>query len=368
MQNKHKKICIVTISLGKGGAERSCAMLSRMLSQQGHDVHITLLTDEIDYPYMGTVFNLGLFKKKQDDLLSRFKRLKMLRKYLKQHNFDAIIDHRTKNEYRREMFYDRYVYRGFKRIFVVHSSHQELYLTEKPEKFKKVYNKNVFNVGVSKYITEKILKERGIQNCYTIYNSYDPDWNENDLAVPSELKNKKYMLFYGRIEDDVKDLTFLIHSFTASKAWEQDFNLVIMGEGNDKEELQALAKSQNSASHILFLPYTKNPFPYIANASFVVLTSKFEGFPMVLAEALSLGVPVVSLDIVSGPSEIIKHEENGLLVSKRSIPLFAEAINRMCVDRELNLRCRSNAKASVRQFSMKEISNQWNQILQDELR
>lgn len=89
---------------------------------------------------------------------------------------------------------------------------------------------------------------------------------------------------------------------------------------------------------------------------------------MVLVESLSLGVPVVSLDIVSGPSEVIVHEKNGLLIAKRDVSLFAEAMQRMSTDGILRQTCKQNAKASVAQFSTEEIAKKWNQLLQNELR
>lgn len=88
---------------------------------------------------------------------------------------------------------------------------------------------------------------------------------------------------------------------------------------------------------------------------------------MVLTESLSLGTPVVSLDIVSGPSEIIEHEKNGLLIKERSIPLFAEAISRMAEDKTLHDNCVRHAKSSVSSFSMEEIAKQWHKLLNDVL-
>ena len=76
------KICLVSISLAKGGAERSCAILSQMLDQQGHEVHLVILNNEIDFPFAGRLFNLGAFKKKRDTIWKRITRFKKLRKYL----------------------------------------------------------------------------------------------------------------------------------------------------------------------------------------------------------------------------------------------------------------------------------------------
>ncbi|PKA83624.1 glycosyltransferase involved in cell wall biosynthesis [Ulvibacter sp. MAR_2010_11] len=368
MQNKHKKICIVSISLGKGGAERSCAMLSQMLVAEGFEVHIIILNNEVDYPYAGTLVNLGALKNTHDNALKQLSRFRKFRKYLVAQKFDVIIDHCPKNNVTRDVFYDRYLYKGFNRIYVVHSSKKDQYFANNTKKLVKIYNKNIMNVAVSKYIETELLVKNGIQKTRTIRNAYDPNWSEMVSEKPSELKDKKYILAYGRIEDKIKDFTFLIQSFSASRIWEQKVYLVILGDGKDKENLQEFASQQAGSDFILFLPFTESPFQHIANAECVTLTSKYEGFPMILVESLSLGTPVVSLDIVSGPSEIVKHQENGLLISKRSIPLFAEALQKMCFDTQFQKHCQANAKASVQQFSMEEIAKQWSQLIHNELR
>ncbi len=367
MQNTHKKVCIVSISLGKGGAERSAAMLSEMLHNAGYEVHIAILTDDIKFPYKGTLFNLGKLKKENESFSGRFKRLLKLRTYLKEQKFDVVIDHRTKNDYYRELFYHKMIYKGFKKIYVVHSSNPNLYLTQKPKEFSKVYNKNLATVGVSSYISETILPSFGIKNTVTIPNAFDPSWGESQSRVPENLKAGKYILSYGRIDEPVKDFTFLLNAYTTSNLWRENVKLVIMGDGPDKETLQQFINSLPSAAQIIFLPH-QIPFHIIANAQFVTLTSRFEGFPMVLVESLSLGVPVVSLDIVSGPSEIIEHEKNGLLIAKRDVSLFAEAMQRMNKDDILRQQCKENAKASVIQFSTEEIAQQWKKLLHNELR
>ncbi len=363
VQSKNKKICIVSISLGKGGAERSCAMLSEMLTAMGHEVHLVILNDIIDYNYAGKLFNLGVLKTANDGLLGRFKRFSILRKFLRSENFDYIIDHRSKNHYYRELFYYKYVYKGQNTIYVTHSSKKEQYLTQFPKKFSNICNKNYHNVGVSSYIEKEVLQHTGIQNTTTIHNAYDPDWSDQTSELPDGLGEKKYVLAYGRIVDAIKDFSFLIKSFEHSKLYQTDVYLVIMGDGPDKEMLEQLSKEGRAADYVMFLPFVKSPFSIIKNAQFVTLTSTYEGFPMVLVEALSVGTPVISLDIVSGPNEIIQHEENGLLIRERSLPLFAAAMERMSSDQRLYGHCARNAKNSVAQFSKTEIAKKWNLLL-----
>ncbi len=366
LQGKHKKICIVTISLGKGGAERSCAMLSQMLSEMGHEVHLALLNDSISYPYSGNILNLGLLKKGKDTWAKRLKRFRIFRAFIKENEFDYIIDQRSKNQYFRELFYHKYLYYGVQTIYVTHSSNKEGYLTQYPKKFAKICNRNFANVAVSKYIEEHVLKATGIQETTTIQNAYDPLWFENGVDEPQVFQNMRYILSYGRIVDSIKDFTFLIHAFEASRIWEQNVSLVIMGDGPDKEKLTRLAQTSKASTFIHFLPFHSSPFSIIKNATFVTLTSRYEGFPMVLIESLSLGTPVVSLDIISGPDEIIEPNSNGLLIKERSIPLFAAAMEKMITDTDLYQRCKRNAMPSVKRFSMAEIAKKWNDLLSHE--
>ncbi len=365
---KKFKVCLVSISLAKGGLERSCAMLSQMLEAKGHEVHLVILNDEIDYSFNGKMLNLGKLKTERDSMVKRLLRFRKFRNYLKKEKFDVIIDHRPKNNFERELFYSKFIYRDLNKIYVVHSSKKTEYLTENPSAFSKICKKNILNVGVSEYIENEILRKAGIDNSVTIHNAFDPAWEEGGDVLPEILQNKKYILSYGRLEDSIKDFSFLIEAFSQSKVWKNDFQLVILGDGKDKEMLQKLAASSECAGQVLFLPFTKNPFEIIKNAHCVTLTSKYEGFPMVLVESLSLGTPVVSLDIISGPSEIVQHQKNGLLIAERSLPLFAEALQKICFDEKLYNEMKANAKPSITKFSMQSISEKWNQTLQHAIR
>lgn len=364
---KKFKVCLVSISLAGGGLERSCAMLSQMLEQKGHKVHLVILNDEIDYTYSGKLLNLGKLKSKKDTIVKRLLRFLKFRNYLRKEAFDVIIDHRPKNNFKRELFYTHFIYTNVNKIYVVHGSRREQYLTEKPKRFSKICQKNVLNIAVSEYIEQEILKKEGIANSLTIYNAFDPSCEKDLESLPPILEEKTYLLSYGRLDDNIKDFSFLIEAFSHSEVWKRNVYLVILGDGKDKEMLRKLASSKACAAWILFLPFTKRPFKIIKNARCVCLTSKHEGFPMVLVESLSLGTPVVSLDIISGPSEIIQHRKNGLLVAERSLPLFSEALQQICFDETLYQSLKKNTKPSVERFSMLSISEKWNQTLQHAL-
>ena len=83
------KACLVAISLGRGGAERSTALLSKMLHEKGIKVSIVILNDVVDYPYKGTLLNLGVFKTQSDSSAKRLSRFKKLKRFFKEEQFDA---------------------------------------------------------------------------------------------------------------------------------------------------------------------------------------------------------------------------------------------------------------------------------------
>ncbi|WP_121667160.1 glycosyltransferase [Mesonia aquimarina] len=359
--NSSIKICLVGISLGGGGAEKSIALQSKMLdSIENIEVHLVILTNNIAYDYKGELLNLGALKESKNTFFSRLYRFSHFRKYLKKHQFDYIIDNRPKNNFLKEYYYANYIYRGFKRVYVVHSSKQENYLTQKLRQGVKLYNKNFATIAVSNYIKNTVLEKNGVNKVKCIYNTFDEE--KIEIAPQKELP-QKYILAYGRMVDDIKDYSFLIKSYNHSKLWQENIYLMLMGEGKDKTVLQSYAESLDCAPFIIFKPFLSNPYSIVKSSLFVTLTSKYEGFPMVLVESLASGVPLVSLDIKSGPSEIIQDRINGLLVKDRDFKKFALALRDMALDDKLYITCKKNTIKSISKFREKEIVSQWKNLL-----
>jgi glycosyltransferase involved in cell wall biosynthesis len=122
-----------------------------------------------------------------------------------------------------------------------------------------------------------------------------------------------------------KDFATLITAF-AAVARERDVRLVVLGEGPLRPALQDLAKSLGVAERIDLTGFHENPLPYLREAALVVLSSRNEGFGMVLAEALACGTPVVSTDCPHGPAEILEHGRYGRLTPVGDAAALAEAI------------------------------------------
>lgn len=102
--------------------------------------------------------------------------------------------------------------------------------------------------------------------------------------------------------------------------------LIILGEGEERPKLEAYVQNLGIADSVQFLGFQKNPFKYMAGATAYVMSSSWEGFGMVLIEAMACGVPVISTRCPYGPEEIIAHGVNGLLVPVDDEDKLAEAI------------------------------------------
>lgn len=354
---QEKKICIVTTSLGRGGAERSTALLSVMLDNLGYNVHLVSVLNELDYEYSGTLLNLGIFKEKEDTILGRFKRFVLFKKYIEEQQFDIIIDNRTRLNILKEYLIKRFLYRNQKVVYVTRSSNFKMYLTNNVYWANKTFSNVFAHVGVSHEITNTIKTKFNFNNVLTINNPID--FKNNDLLAQEPLEiNEDFILFYGRLEDKVKNVSMLIDAYKISKLPQENVKLVVLGDG---EDLAFLMDKANSKS-IVFKPFTNNPFPYVKNAKFCCLTSRFEGFPRVLIESLSLDTPVVTVDC-SGVKDIVKNEFNGLIVRNNNPEEFAEAMNRFIFDTELYKTCKLNAKESIAHLSLNNIAIQWHNLL-----
>lgn len=347
------------MSLSGGGAERCAASLSNYFVNQGLDVHHVVFAGEIKYDYSGELFHLGALKDSNNTIFSRIKRFIALKKYFKKQQFDVIIDFRVKEYYLQEYIINNFIYKKF--IQTIHSSNLHSYIPKNSFLANQLYKNASHLICVSNEIKKNIQKHYFFQNLIPIYNPIDFSNIEKNKMKTNGL-NFKYILAVGRMESNVKQLDHAIESYSNSILPSHNIKLVILGEGILKSKWKELSKSLQQNENIIFLGNVSNPYSYYSKALFTIMTSKYEGFPMVLLESLACDTPVVSYDLHSGPNEIINPNKNGVLVENQNKTEMTKAINEMVTNKDLYLQCKQNAKNSVKQFSLENIGSHWLQL------
>lgn len=357
-KGRKKKICLVVSSLGSGGVGRSAAAISIMLESVGYEVFVVTVLDDIDYEFAGTLINLGELKNKDDTFRGRIERLLYLKKIFKKECFDLIIDSRTRPTILKEILISKFLYYNQNVVYIVHSWKLETYFSKSVFWAKFIYNKKASFVCVSKKISEKIQKVYGLKNVDVIYNAIDIDLIERKAKDTIGIQ-KPFILFYGRLDNSVKNISLLIEAYKLSDLSQQNINLLIIGDGKDEKQLKDEARN----SSIIFKSFTSNPYPFVFKALFSCLTSKYEGFPMVVLESMSVSTPIISV-AHNGIEGVLMHEFNGLIVENNNPLALSRAMNEFVKNHQLYSQCKENTKNSVLKYDIAEVKHHWKRIIE----
>lgn len=175
----------------------------------------------------------------------------------------------------------------------------------------------------------------------------------------SDVSNKR-VIAVGRL-DYQKGFDHLI------QAWEiihksgkyNDWRLDIFGQGEWKEMLQGMIDESGLNSSAFINKPTKNIGKEYAESAMLVMSSNYEGFPMVMIEAMACGLPVVAFDFKCGPKDIISDGENGLIIRNGDIEALAEGMMRLMEDTENRKRMSLNARKILDTYSEKAVMDKW---------
>jgi len=154
----------------------------------------------------------------------------------------------------------------------------------------------------------------------------------------------------------------LLQSWKKVHVENPDWQLEIYGKFDASEGLEVLAQSLQIENSVHFFEPQKNIIDNYLQSSIYVMSSRFEGFGMVLIEAMACGVPCVSFNCPFGPSDIITHEVDGFLVDNGDIKTLAEKLNLLIEDNELRLKMGQRAKENVKRFLPENIMQQWDEL------
>ena len=174
----------------------------------------------------------------------------------------------------------------------------------------------------------------------------------------------KRVIAVGRL-DYQKSFDRLIQVWEKVHQQMPDWRLDIFGQGEWKEMLQNMIDERGLNGTVKLNGPTKNIGQEYSESSMIVMSSHYEGFPMVMIEAMACGLPAVSFDFKCGPRDIIKEGENGLVVKDGDIDGLAKAMMTLMRDDELRRKMGENAKRVVETFSEAKVMDKWVRLYEE---
>lgn len=151
----------------------------------------------------------------------------------------------------------------------------------------------------------------------------------------------------------------LVRAFRPVARRHPDWQLHIYGNGEQKQEIIELIHRLGLESQVLLCGYSRNLPEVMANASMFAMTSRSEGFPMVLIEAMSTGIPLIAFDCPRGPGETIQHGSNGLLIPEGRLRLFSRGLETLIADPGLRARLGAQGLRDAEAYTIDNIAAEW---------
>lgn len=244
------------------------------------------------------------------------------------------------------------------RLFIFHYHFNAKFFNSFNEKFMSLfYRKPDYYVFLSRTIFEAISKHKKgiVKKAFYIHNSIKIDGYFNDKI------NGHNLIFIGRFADQ-KNPLLLIDVISELVKIDKEYNLEMYGDGKLKDEIIAKITTLNLENNIRIYKPNNDIEGILKNKDLLVLTSLYEGMPLVINEAASCSVPVLSTNFGESVKDSIT-KENGIVVDSLNSKIIANEINEIFLNKEKLINLKRSAYEFSQKFNKKSIKNEWLSLL-----
>ena len=356
------RVCFISGAISRsGGTERVGSIIANALSKRGYDVFLLsfwnhgkpyyTLDEKIHVSY--------LLDPKKEGKLYRTKIYPVLKlhRFLKQNMIDVVIDIDTVLSR-----HTAYAIQGTKCKLISweHFNYWTMMKLREKNRFqaKKLIRKYASALVV--LTNEDLIKHNEVYHFPEGFVQTIPNPCVSHVVANYHFANHVF-LSVGRLESE-KGYDLLLHAWQQVEHRLPDWHLAIVGIGSEWENLLSLKQALH-LERVIFTGHSDNVGEVYSQASAYVLSSRYEGFPMVILEAQSYGLPVIAFDCKTGPRDLVSHEENGYLVDDGNIEQLAEVMIQFTKDQQKAEKMSYNAAESVKKYDLESITDQWEDLI-----
>lgn len=360
MEDNIKKIVFFIQNFSRSaGSERATSIIANKLCDNGYDVTVlSICGDNTCYYSLNPQIRLvTLINRKQvNNKKDFFKVRKALKKFYKNNHVDMVIDifaalsiytlSFKKKYHFKNITWEHFNYRanvGFNQLgrkFAATKSDVIVTLTEKDK-----------NYYIGAFPNMKAL----------IINIFNPTPFEN--IDPKTCIRENLLISVGRLTFQ-KGFDIMLNIWSKIESSFPEWKLQIIGSGEEEFSLKNIIE-EKQLERVELLPSTKNITEYYRKAKIYLSTSRFEGLPMTMIEAQSFGVPIVSFDYDTGPSDIISDQIDGLLIENENEEQMTDRLSLLMRNSSAIKKYSDQAFESSKRFELKTITNRWLDLIND---
>lgn len=358
------RVTFVISSLNAGGAERVMSRMANYWAAQGAEITLITLSNGEQSPFYKLdpavrLIPLGISKESStafDAIFSNIKRLSSLRRTIRETHASAVISFIAATNVLVSL-----ATIGLK-IRVILSERNE---------------PSMQNIGKTWDFLRRISYP--FANSIVVVNEYARNYFPqrirkktvmipNPVMPPAEVTSEDIILAEPSIVamgsfDHQKGFDMLLQAFAKISERFPDWSLTILGDGKLRPALESLRDELGLNSKVYMPGIVNNPYDYLSRTDIFVLSSRYEGFPNALCEAMASGAAVISFDCKTGPAQIINDGVDGILVPHEDVDALAAAMTNIMGDEIKRNSLKAAAPEIINKFSIDKVMNMWADVI-----